>query len=127
MRTLTRLVMTPHCLLWASNSGALKLACILPHSSLDPRLASGVFATAKDEDRDRFIGNRRPVNCRERSIGRAHLPTTLTHDLGTIREGGDYGSGHQELFFLVRGSSFIRGETSDRFSHPPKLARTLGR
>ena len=39
-----------------------KLACILPLSSLDPRLASGAFAVVKDE------------GSRERSIGRAHLP-----------------------------------------------------
>ena len=36
-----------------------KLACVLPPSSLDPRLASG---------------DRRPLNSRERRIGRAHLP-----------------------------------------------------
>ena len=51
-----------------------KLACILPSSSLDPRLASGAFAVAEDEGCDRFIGDRRPLNSRERSIGRAHLP-----------------------------------------------------
>ena len=51
-----------------------KLACVLPPSSFDPRLASGAFAVSKDEDRDRFIGYRRPLNGRERSIGRAHLP-----------------------------------------------------
>ena len=28
---------------------------------------------AKDEGRDRFLGDRRPLNSRERSIGRAHL------------------------------------------------------
>ena len=50
------------------------LACMLPPSSLDPRLASGAFAVAKDEGRDRFIGDRRPLNSRERSIARAHLP-----------------------------------------------------
>ena len=50
-----------------------KLACVLAPSSLDPRLASGAFAVAKDENRDRFIGDRRPLNTRERSIGRAHL------------------------------------------------------
>ena len=38
-----------------------KLACILPPSSLDPRLGSGA-------------GDRPPLNSRERSIGRAHLP-----------------------------------------------------
>ena len=50
-----------------------KLACILPPSSLNPRLASGVFAVAKYENHDRFIGDRRPLNSRERSNGRAHL------------------------------------------------------
>ena len=50
-----------------------KLACILPSSSLDPRLASGAFAVAKDDNRDRFIGDRRSLNSREKSIGRAHL------------------------------------------------------
>ena len=43
-------------------------------SSPDPRLVSGAFAVAKDESRDSFIGDRRPLNSRERSIGRAHLP-----------------------------------------------------
>ena len=33
-----------------------RLACVLPPSSLDPRLASGAFAVAKDENRDRFVG-----------------------------------------------------------------------
>ena len=51
-----------------------KVACTLPPSSLDPRLASGAFTVAKDECRDRFIGDRRPLNSRERSFGRAHLP-----------------------------------------------------
>ena len=51
-----------------------KLACILPPSSLDPRFASGAFTAAKDESRDRFIGDRRPFNSRERSIVRADLP-----------------------------------------------------
>ena len=51
-----------------------KLACTLPSSSLDTSLASGSFAVAKDESRDRSTGDRRPVNSRERSIGRAHLP-----------------------------------------------------
>ena len=50
------------------------LACILPSSSSDPRLASGSFTVAKDKNRDRFIGDRRPLNSRERSIGGAHLP-----------------------------------------------------
>ena len=50
------------------------LACMLSPSSLDPRLASGAFAVAKDESRPRFVGDRRPLNSRERSIGRAHLP-----------------------------------------------------
>ena len=49
-----------------------KLACTLPSSSLDPRQASGAFAIATDECRDRFIGDRRPLNSRERTIGRAH-------------------------------------------------------
>ena len=37
------------------------LACVLPSSSLDPRLASGASAVAKDENRDRFIGDRRSI------------------------------------------------------------------
>ena len=36
------------------------LACVLPPSFLDPTVASGAFAVAKDENRDRFIGDRRP-------------------------------------------------------------------
>ena len=51
-----------------------KLVRILAPNSLNPRIASGAFAVAKDEDRDRFTGDRRPLNSRERSIGRAHLP-----------------------------------------------------
>ena len=51
-----------------------KLASVRPSSSLDRRLASGAFAVAKDKNRDRFIGDRRPLDSRERSIGRAHLP-----------------------------------------------------
>ena len=57
-----------------------KLACIWPPSSVDPRLASGAFVVAKDEGRDRFIGTRRPLNSRERSIGRAHLPVAYGSD-----------------------------------------------
>ena len=51
-----------------------KRACMLSPPSLDPRLASGLFAVAKGEGRDRIIGDRRPLNSRERTIGRAHLP-----------------------------------------------------
>ena len=51
-----------------------KLASVLPTSSLDSRLASGAFAVAKGENRDRFIGDRRSLNSRERSIGRTQLP-----------------------------------------------------
>ena len=36
-----------------------ELACMSPPSSLDPSLASGAFGVAKDENRDRFIGDRR--------------------------------------------------------------------
>ena len=50
------------------------LACISPPSSPNPRLASEFFALVKDESSDRFIGDIRPLNRRERSIGRAHLP-----------------------------------------------------
>ena len=56
-----------------------KLACILPSSSLDPRLASGGFAVAKDEGPDRFIGDRRPLSSRERSIRRARTCLSV-HD-----------------------------------------------
>ena len=79
-----------------------ELACVLPSSSLDPRLPSGAFAVAKDEGRDRFVGDRRPLNRRERNIGRAlaSLPTALTHDLGEIRDGADYNSRHRRLFHL---------------------------
>ena len=51
-----------------------KLACVLPPSSLDSRSASGAFAVAKDENRDRFTGDRRRLNTSERSTGRAQLP-----------------------------------------------------
>ena len=94
-------------------------ACILPPSSLDPRLASGAFALAKDESCDRYMGDRRPLQSRDRSIGRAYLPYwTPTHDLGEIRDGAGYNLRHQGLFLLVRGSSFTLGETGDRSSHP---------
>ena len=43
-----------------------KLACLLPPSSLDPRLASRALAVAKDESCDRFIGEKRSLNARER-------------------------------------------------------------
>ena len=46
-----------------------RLACILPPSSLDPRLASGSLAVAEDEGRDR-----RPLDSREKGIGHSHLP-----------------------------------------------------
>ena len=67
-----------------------RLACALPPTSLDPRLAFGAFAVAKDENRDRFIGDRRPLNRRERSTGRAHLP---------------YCPRHRRTFLPVRSSS----------------------
>ena len=41
-----------------------KLACTLPLSSLDPSLASGAFAVAKDEGGDRFIGDRLETGAR---------------------------------------------------------------
>ena len=36
-----------------------------------------------------------------------------------------YNAKHQGPFLLVQGTSFTRGETSDRTSYPQKLARTL--
>ena len=50
-----------------------RLACTLPPSSLGPRLASGAFAVAEDEGRDRFIGDRRPLDSRENGIGHSHF------------------------------------------------------
>ena len=47
------------------NMRRCKLACILPSSSLDPRLAPRAFEVAKDESRDRFIGDRRQLNSNE--------------------------------------------------------------
>ena len=91
---------------------------MLPPSSLDPRSASG--ALAKDESRDRFIGDRRPLNSRERSIGRAHLPCCprlRSMILGEIGDGAVYNSRHQGLYLLVRSSSITRGETGDWSSH----------
>ena len=41
-----------------------KLTCTFPSSSLDPRSASGAFAVAKEEDRDRFIGDKHTLNSR---------------------------------------------------------------
>ena len=63
-----------------------KLARILPPSSVNPRLASGAFAVAEDESRDRFIGDRRSLNCRERSTGRAHLPNCPRQRLLILRK-----------------------------------------
>ena len=133
LRIPTRLVTSPHSLLWPNNKGVLAFAvcdvanwaCILPPSSLDPRLASRAFAVAKDEGRDRLIGDRRPLNRRERSIrtrALALLPTAPTRDLGEIRQGADNNSRHQRLFLLVRGSSLTSEETGDLSSHSPKLA-----
>ena len=51
-----------------------RLACILPPSSLGPRVASGAFAVVGDEVRDQFIGDTRPLDSREKSIGHSHLP-----------------------------------------------------
>ena len=51
-----------------------RLACILPPSSLGPRLNSGAVAVAEDEDRDKFIGDRGPLDSREKSLGHSHLP-----------------------------------------------------
>ena len=100
------------------------LACVLP-PSLDPRLASGAFAVAKDENRDRFIGHRRPFNSRERSIGRAHLPNCprlrrlilgKSHTVQiTIRDAKDCCYLYEVLPSRVT-------KTSDRSSHSLKLA-----
>ena len=48
--------------------------CILLPSSRDPRLASGAFAAAKYEGRDRFIGDGRPLGSREKSTEHSYLP-----------------------------------------------------
>ena len=96
-----------------------KLACVLPSSSLDPRLTSGAFAVAKDEGRES------PLNSRERSIGRAHLPCCprlrrmILENSETVQITiGDT----KDCFLLLQSFSFTRDETSDRSSHPPKLA-----
>ena len=81
-----------------------RLACIVPPSLLDPRLVSGAFAVAKDEGRDRFIGDRRPLNCRESGAGRAHLPYCPR---------------------LRRISRFLPHAWRNSSSTPPELARTL--
>ena len=53
-----------------------ELACTFPSSSLDPTIASGAFAVAKDESRDSFIGDRRPMNsAREASGARTCIST----------------------------------------------------
>ena len=70
VRTPTRLVTTPLSLQGPNDNGVLAFeewyvaiwVWPLPSSSLDPRLASGAFAVAKDENRERFIGDRRPLN-----------------------------------------------------------------
>ena len=51
-----------------------KLSCAVPPTSLDSRLASWTLGVSKDENRCKFLGDRRPMNSRERSTGRAHLP-----------------------------------------------------
>ena len=71
LRIPTRLVTQQQ---WLACIRRMQLACKLPPSSLDPRLVSGAFAVAKDEGCDRFIGDRRPLNSRERSTRRVHLP-----------------------------------------------------
>jgi len=50
------------------------LAQACPASRCHPRHAAGAFGAPKNADRDRFIGDRRPRNATERSIGRVCLP-----------------------------------------------------
>ena len=77
MNLVTSLPSLPRC----NNRGVLvcvvlrcKLACAVPPTLLKPRLASRTFGVSKDESRCKFLGDRRPMNSRERSTGRAHLP-----------------------------------------------------
>ena len=102
--TPTRLVTTPS--LFAVTPTQW-LACISPPSSLDPKLPSGAFAVAKDDSRDRFMGDRRSLNSRERSIGRAHLPYCQRQRRLMLRKSETVQTtvrGHPKLLLLVRGS-----------------------
>ena len=105
-----------------------RLACISPPSSPDPKLAPESFALAKNESSDRFIGDIRPLNGREKSSERAHLPycprlrrmimeKPETVQI-TIRNTTD-------SFYLCESSSFTRGDTDDWSSRPPEMYRSL--
>ena len=50
-----------------------RFLCPWPPSSLDPRLASGASAAAKAHSRDKFNGDGRPLNSREKNISRGHF------------------------------------------------------
>ena len=54
-------------------------------SSFDPRLASGALAVAKEETRDRFIGDRRPLIGRERRIGCPRLRRMVLEGSDTVQ------------------------------------------
>ena len=98
-----------------------KLACVLPPSSLDFRSASGAFDVAKNENRGRFIGDRRRLNSCERSIGWAQLPycSRLRHMILDKSETVQITFGDtKDCFLLVRSSSFTRDETGDRVRIP---------
>ena len=103
-----------------------KLACALPPSALDPRLAAGAFAVAKDENRERFTGDRRPEQSGKKCRARAPalLPASPTNDSWQIRNGASHDLKYQRLFQPARSSSVTCNETGDRSSRPPNLART---
>ena len=101
---------------WCSQNATLQACLHVATLFTASQIRFRSFAVAKDEGRDRPTGDRRPLNSRERSIGRAHLPhcpRLRPTILGKIGNGADYNSRHQGLFPLERGSSFTRSETGD--------------
>ena len=125
MNLLTSLPSLPRC----NNRGVFvcvvlrcKLAFAVPLASLDPRLASRTFGVSKDENRSKFLGDRRPMNSRERSIGRAHLLHCFGLRrliLGTSETMQNYDVRHQGLFPLVRSArSCVSGLSSPEAGSP---------
>ena len=107
-----------------------KLACVVPLPSLDPRLASRTFAVSKDENRCKFLGDRRPMNSLKRSIGRAHLlhcSRLRCLILGTSETIQKDDVRHQGQSPLARSARIACVETRDRASHHQKLANRLER
>ena len=69
--------LTPRWLTWrglARRVCRCGLGVLLDANSCPDDLAAGAFAVAKNKDKDRLIGDRRPRNAVESSVGVAKLP-----------------------------------------------------